>query len=73
MTTKSLNKWFRENHPEYTISITKEDDSYKATITSDKYYYNDDIIAFIVRSRRLGDLKTRILEYILPIKENLKK
>lgn len=66
MTIKSLNKWFREHYPKYIISLTKEDNFYKATITSDKYYYNDNIITFIVRSKRLGNLKTRILEYLEP-------
>lgn len=61
MTIKTLNKWFREHYPNYLISITREDDIYKATITFDQ---KSDIIALVTRSKRLGDLKTRVLEYL---------
>lgn len=61
MTVETLNKWFREHHPNRLVSITKEEDNYKATITFDQ---KSDMIALVTRSKRLGDLKTRVLEYL---------
>lgn len=61
MTIETLNKWFREHYPNYLISVTREDDDYKATISFDQ---GSDIIALVTRSKRLGNLKTRVLEYL---------
>ena len=66
MTVETLSKWFKEHHPKYEISILKKGDIYEAAITTDYYKYDDNKIAFIVRSKRLKNLKTSVLECITP-------